>query len=438
MSSRGYKKYLLTLLTTILVFNYVDRLGLGVVLQSIKVDLQLSDTQLGFLSGIAFAFFYAIMGVPIARWADSGNRVLIISLTALLWSISVILCGLTASFVQLLLVRVAVAVGEAGCIPPAFSLLSDFFSRAERPRAAAIYGMGGGISSLFGYFAAGWLNARYGWRLTFVALGAPGLLLAALAWFTLREPRISFSGRECNAGSYLASRDTPALKEVWTKLWSIRTFRHLLASLSALFFFIYGILQWQPSFLIRSYHFTSEQVGVCLSLIYGATGIFGPYVGGALAFRYAATNERRQLKMCAISVSCSAALWALAYACHSRYQTLALIACANFGLGIVNGPMFATIQTLVPEHMRATSFAIVYLSANLVGMGLGPLAAGILSDSLEGPLGTESLRYALLLLSPGFLWVAWHAWQASRTVLDDLAAAGKTVAIPLKASYACE
>jgi MFS family permease len=184
-----YRNYLLTSLLVILVFNYVDRLALGVVLQDIKVDLDLTDTQLGFLSGIAFALFYSVMGVPIARWADRGDRVVIIVLCTGLWSVAVLLCGVATSFVQLLLIRVVVAIGEAGCTPPAFSLIADYFNRAERPRAAAIYGLGGPLATIVGFFLAGWLNELYGWRVTFMALGAPGLLLAALAWFTLKEPR---------------------------------------------------------------------------------------------------------------------------------------------------------------------------------------------------------------------------------------------------------
>src|SRR5687768_16882052 len=187
--SRGYKVYLLVLLLVICAFNYIDRLALGLVLQDIKVDLSLTDTQLGLLSGIAFALFYSIMGIPIARWADRGNRVAIITFTTALWSAAVALCGVASNFVQLLLIRIGVAVGEAGCTPPAHSLIADYFTRAERPRAVAIYMLGGQLS-VVGYLWAGWLNELYGWRVTFMLLGLPGLGLAALAWLTLREPRL--------------------------------------------------------------------------------------------------------------------------------------------------------------------------------------------------------------------------------------------------------
>jgi predicted MFS family arabinose efflux permease len=182
MKESAYKNYLLAVLLVILAFNYVDRLALGLLLQDIKVDLDLSDTQLGLLSGIAFALFYSVMGIPIARWADRGNRVTIITITTGLWSAAVALCGVAGSFLHLLLIRIGVAVGEAGCIPPAHSLIADYFTRAERPRAVARYMLGTPLSFVIGYFLAGWLNELYGWRATFLLLGLPGLGLAALAW----------------------------------------------------------------------------------------------------------------------------------------------------------------------------------------------------------------------------------------------------------------
>lgn len=423
MQQTNYKHYLLAVLTIILVFNYVDRLALGVLLEDIKADLQLSDTQLGFLSGIAFALFYSVMGVPIARWADRGNRVTIISVTALLWSVAVAMCGLAASFVQLLLIRVGVAVGEAGCIPPAFSLIADYFNRAERPRATAVYGMGGGIAFAVGYFLAGWLNEFYGWRMTFVLLGAPGVLLGALAWFTLKEPRRQHTfGAMAIARSRGTAGSVPTLREVCTTLWGNRTFRHLLLCLSVFFFFTYGMLQWLPAFFIRSYGMSTGEVGTWLALIYGVSTIPGTYLGGELATRYAPHDESLQLRAMTFAIVSAGLFSACVYLAPNQYWAFAWLFLASVGQTVVNGPLFSTIQTLVPEHMRAVAFALVYLFANLVGMGFGPLAAGTLSDAFRPWSGEESLRYASMLLAPGYFWVAWHSWQASRTVSTDLAA----------------
>jgi MFS family permease len=405
----------------ILTFNFVDRLALGLMLQDIKADLALSDVQLGFLTGIAFALFYSVLGIPIARWADRGNRVTIISITTAVWSVAMALCGLVGNFAQLLLIRVGVAVGEAGCIPPAHSLIADHFDRAERPRAVAIYKMGGPLSVLIGYFLAGWLNEFYGWRLTFVILGLPGLALAALAWLTLREPRSTTTPRAKRAG--LISQPQPSLKEVCVTLWANATFRHLTFSYAVVFFFGYGIRLWEPAFFRRSYGLHTGELGTWLALVAGLGGILGTYLGGALASRHAARNERLQLKLVAAVYAVFGIVSAFIYLSPNYYVAFGLMGLATVGGAMANGPLFATVQTLVPDRMRAVAIAILYLFANLIGMGLGPLAAGALSDAFRPWAGEESLRYALLALCPGYLWGAWHLWQGSRTVTRDLAQA---------------
>jgi MFS family permease len=417
MNVLRYRNYLLLVLLVILAFNYVDRLALGLALQDIKRDLSLSDTQLGLLTGIAFALFYSVMGIPIARWADRGNRTLIIAITTALWSVGVALCGAATSFLYLMLVRIGVAVGEAGCIPPAHSLIADHFDRSERPRAVARYMLGGSLSVVFGYFAAGWINEYFGWRVMFLVIGAPGVVLALLAWFTIREPR---QLRATMPTAERRSEAEPALTEVLTRLWTIRTFRHLLFGFSVIYFFAYGINQWQPAFFMRSFGFGTGELGTWFSVIYGASGLLGTYLGGEWAARRARSNERLQLIGTGIAY-CAAGLASVAiYFASSRYTALAALGVATAGLSMANGPLFATIQTLVPERMRAMSIAIIYLFANLIGMGLGPLAAGALSDLFRPVHGEESLRYALLTLCPGYLWAAWHLWRASRTVSQDL------------------
>jgi MFS family permease len=414
----------------ILAFNFVDRLALGIVLQNIKTDLGLSDTELGFLSGIAFALFYSVMGIPIARWADRGDRVKIISLTAALWSVAVALCGMASSFLHLLLIRIGVAVGEAGCIPPANSLIADYFSRAERPRAVALYMLGGPLSVIIGYFLAGWLNQLYGWRAMFIMLGLPGIGLSALAWFTLREPRRRAPAAEVAAGTtagLTAQTETTELsqatfKQVCVTLWTNQTFRNLMFCFSIISFFGYGILQWQPAFFIRSYGLKTGELGTWFAVIYGLGGMLGTYLGGELASRFAANNEPLQLKAMAIAYASFGFLSVFVYLAPNHYVAFGLMALTAIGGGTTNGPLYSTIQSLVPQRMRAVSIALIYLFSNLIGMGLGPLAAGFLSDALRPLVGEESLRYALLILCPGYFWGGWHVWRASRTVSRDLEA----------------
>jgi MFS transporter, Spinster family, sphingosine-1-phosphate transporter len=424
MQESTYKKYLLYLLMVILAFNQLDRIALGIVLQDVKTDLSLTDTQLGFVTGIAFAFFYAIMGIPIARWADRGNRVTIISLTIAIWSITVALCGLAMNFAQLMFLRIAVAVGEAGCMPPAHSLIADEFSRADRPRAVSRYMIGVPLALTLGYFVAGWLNEFYGWRRTFLILGLPGILLAALARTTLREPR-----RSRPAPTREATEAEPRLREVYSTLWSNPAFRHLLMCFSVWFFFAYGILQWLPAFFIRSHGMKTGELGSWFAVIWGLGGALGVYLGGEWAVRRAAGNERQQLRGCAIAFSFFAVLTAAAFLARDRYWAFGALLLAAIGGNLAQGPLFATTQTLVPPRMRAMSIALVYLFANLIGMGLGPLFAGVLSDELRPWLGEESLRYALVALCPGYFWAAWHMWRAGNTVARDLEGARRADAV---------
>jgi len=417
MKQHAYKHYLLIVLLVIQTSNYADGVSLGLLLQSIKNDLKLADTQLGFLTGIAFALFYSVMGIPIARWADRGNRVNILALSAALWSVMVALCGVAANFMQLLVIRIGVAVGEAGCTPPAHSLIPDYFSRSERPRAVAIYMLAGPLSTIVGYCLAGWLNEFYGWRVTFMVLGLPGLGLATLAWRTLREPRSATA--RADAELHLSKS---SVGEVCRTLWGSATFRYLLLSFCVMFFFSTGMSQWQPAFLIRSFGLKTGEIGTWSAVIYGAGGILGTYTGGALAVRYAASNESRQLKGMALALSVFGCASAGIYLAPNKYFSFAAMSVSAVGGAAIGGPLFATIQTLVPERMRAMAIALIYLFANLIGTGLGPLVVGGMSDTFRPVLAEESLRYALLILCPGYLVGTWFLWRASRSVGRDLAA----------------
>jgi len=411
LSSRRYRSYLLCVLLAIMAFNLVDRQAVGIVLQDLKHDLHLSDTELGLLSGIAFAAFYSVMGIPIARWADRGNRVAIISITCALWSVAVALCATAGSFLQLLAIRVGAAVGEAGCIPPAHSLIADEFPRAERPRAFARYMLGGPASVVIGNSLAGWLNQLYGWRLTFVALGVPGVLLAVVAAVSLKEPRSQHAS---------PPERGPELRKVAGTLWGNKTFVHLLLAFAVMFFFSYGVWQWVPAFFMRSHGLRTGEIGTWFAIAWGGGGLLGTYWGGELAARHAPDNEQRQLRAIAVLVTVVGVLVSGIFIARSHYLAFALMAVAAIGWSATYGPLFAAIQAVVQAEMRAVSIAILFLFANLIGMGIGPLAAGMISDALAPWAGSESLRYALLCLSPGYLWGAWHLWRASRTVAHDL------------------
>lgn len=418
-----YKKYLLTVLVAILASNCLERMAIGIMLEDIRAELSLSDTQLGLLTGIAFALFHALLGVPIARWADRGNRVTIISVTAMLWGVAMAACGAAANFVQLLLTRVCVAVGEAGNQPPSLSLISDYYSRADRPRAIARYMLGLPIALIVGNLATGWLNELYGWRTTLMILGIPGFALGLLAALTLTEPRRSRSAQPAIAAQTKpAAEAPPSMKTVAAQLWANVTFRHLLLVFSIQILFAAGMVQWQGAFFIRSHGLTTGELGTWLALAYGVVGFVGTLLGGELASRYAGNNERLQLLGMAVAFAILTITKAGVYLIPNVYLAFTALAFASLIAGATNGPLFSMVQTLVPTHMRAVAMALILLFSNLIGAGLGPLFVGMISDVLRVGLGEESLRYALLACCPGYAWAGFHLWRASKTVSRDLPA----------------
>lgn len=418
MSPRGWsaRSWLLLVLLLALALNSSDRLVLGLVLQDIKLDLHLSDTQLGLMTGIAFALFYSVVGLPIARWADRGDRLTILAVTTALWSLAMALSGAVQSFAQLLVVRVCVAVGEAGCIPPAQSLIADHFTRAERPRAVSFFMLGGCLSALIGYLVAGRVAEAYGWRMAFVAVGAPGLALALLARLTLKDPRR-------RAGPATATEEAaPPLSAALRELWRNRTFVRLTAAVSAIAFFGNGIMQWQPAFFIRSFHLSTGQLGAILAPLYGLAGAVGLLAGGFLASAWAPGDERRQLRALGLVYVLMTLVQAGIYLAPSPVASLTLAGAASVGGGLATGPLFATVQTLVASRLRALAIAVVYLCSNLIGLGFGPLAAGLISDALQPWAHAAALRWSLLILSPGYLCAALALWLASRSVERDIEA----------------
>jgi MFS family permease len=300
-------------------------------------------------------------------------------------------------------------------------LLSDYFGRAERSRAISRYFLGWPIALIVGNVVAGWLNEMYGWRATFVLIGLPGLLLAALAAFALGEPRLANTSRAMPPNTS-ASATEPSLKNTVVHLWANSAYRHLLYCHSLVSFFTYGILQWQPAFFIRSYGLQTGELGVWLALMYGVGGLIGTYIGGELAGRYAADNERLQLRAIAVAFVIATILLIGVYVAPNHRLALAALGIYAIVSAATNGPLFATTQAVVPARMRAISIAIILFFGNLIGMGFGPVAAGSLSDALGPTLHEESLRYALVVFCPGYLWCGWHAWRASRGAREVAAA----------------
>jgi len=410
------RRYALALLTTVYVINYVDRQILSILLEPIKKAFALSDTQLGLLSGVAFALFYATLGMPIAMWADRGNRRHIITLATTVFSVMTAACGYAQSFTTLLLARIGVGCGEAGSSPPSHSIIADLYPPEKRATAMAIFALGVNIGILIGFLVGGWVNEFFGWRTAFLVVGAPGLLLAILVHFTLDEPERGHSdGRSAEA-----AEQPPSIWAAFAFMWRRRSLRHIVIGATLNSFVGYGAVAWVPAYLIRSYGMSTAEVGTALALIIGIAGGIGTFSGGYFADRLGQRDVRWNMWLVAACVSAGVPFsFAVFLAPSAAWALVAFIVPASVG-SLFLGPSLAMVQGLVPVRMRTLASAILLFILNIIGLGIGPLAVGMVSDQLVPQFGQESLRYALLIVGFVNVWAAVHFFFAGRALRDDL------------------
>jgi predicted MFS family arabinose efflux permease len=414
-SPSRYSYYVLGLLFVVYVVNFIDRQILAILLDPIKEDLGVSDTAMGFLTGFAFAFFYTIAGLPIARWADSGVRRNIIALGLAAWSLMTAVSGLARNFAQLAIARVGVGVGEAACTPPAHSLISDYFPPARRATALTSYATGIHVGIMIGFLAGGWLTELFDWRTAFFVAGLPGLLLAVVVRLTLREP-----ARGQSEVGHVDTRGA-SVREVARFLLARRSFVfvQLAGGLHALA--AYGLAVWVPAFLGRVHDMGPAEIGTGLALVAGPGGAAGVFLVGKLSDRLSPRDARWYLWLPTLTallplpftlgfLLLDDRFWALA--CYLPHTLL--------GSGYV-GPKYALTQSVVKVRMRAQAAAIMMLFTNLIGLGAGPQVVGILSDLFSAGSGAHSLRYALLIMVIFNVGVAVLYLVAARTVREDLA-----------------
>ena len=417
-TSARARYYALGLLTVVYTFNFVDRQLLSILQESIKADLLLSDQQLGLLTGFAFALFYTVAGIPIARYADRNNRRNVVAIAIALWSFMTAISGLVQNYLQLLLARIGVGVGEAGGSPPAHSMISDIFPPERRASALAFYSMGINFGILFGFLAGGWLNEFFDWRVAFFVVGAPGIVVALFVRYTLREPiRGLMEDRQDVA------TDTP-FPVVLNLLWSRLSFRHLAIGGALNAFAGYGSSNWTASFMIRSHDMSTGELGTWLALIMGVGGAIGVFWGSYIAERLAKFDVRWYMWMPTITGMICVPFMIATYVVEGAYTALVVSIVPGVLFNVYLGNSLAMTHALVGLRMRAVASAILFFLINLIGMGLGPWGVGLLSDMLSAELGSESLRYAMLYLLPAAMgWSAVHFLLASRTLQKDLEAA---------------
>jgi predicted MFS family arabinose efflux permease len=406
------------MLTLVYAFNFIDRQLLAILQESIKADLSLSDSQLGLLTGFAFAIFYVTAGIPIARWADHANRRNIVAGSLFIWSFMTALSGMVQNYTQLVLARIGVGIGEAGGSPPSHSMISDIFPPNRRATALGFYSTGVSFGILFGFLFGGWLNEYFGWRTAFLVVGIPGVFLSGLIMLTLREPTRGLIEQKT------VTAESVPLKKVIQTLWESRTFRHLSLAASLNAFSGYSTASWTASFMIRSHEMSTGELGTWLAIIIGLCGAIGVFFGGMAADWLSPRNKRWYMWLPAISGFIAVPFMVAVYLADTPYVALSMMLIPGLLHQVYLGNTLATTHNLVGLKMRATSSAILFFILNIIGLGCGPFLVGVLSDQLSASHGADSLRLAMLYLLPAVMfWSACHFYFASKHLRKDLEAA---------------
>lgn len=407
LPSPAYSRYAIGLLMVVYMLSFLDRQVLSILAEPIKRDLGLADWQVGAVSGLAFALFYTLVGIPVARLSERGHRPYIIATAITVWSLFTVLCGFAKSFTHLALARVGVGTGEAGCTPPALSLIADYVPRERRSSAVAIYMAGAPAGALLGMVIGGLVASHWGWRAAFFVAGAPGLLVALFVAFTLFEPRTKLPPRPAPAPGESKETFASTLKVLMAK----RTYRFVVAAVTMKAFIQYSVHAFLGSFFFRNHAVELDAMassfglkpvgflGVVLGLVLGLSGVVGSILGGKFADHFARRDIRAHMTIPAIAVLIGTPFYVAAFMVDSLALSFALLLVPGTLNAMYYGPAYAIVQGLVQPSMRATATAVLLFVISLVGLGFGPLAVGLLSDVLanQGLGEAGGIQWALTL-----------------------------------------
>jgi len=390
VESPRYRAVVLAMLVLVYTFNFIDRQIVGILAVPIKADLNLTDTELGLMGGLAFALFYTLLGIPIAMLADRRSRTTIMTVALVVWSAMTAACGLAQNFWQLFLARLGVGVGEAGGVAPAYSLVADYFPPHQRARALGVYSFGVPIGSAFGILFGGLIASLIDWRTAFLVVGVAGIILAPVFKLVVREPARGRFDPEHIGGR------SASFGEVVRTLARKPSFWGLSFGASASSMMGYGMFFWLPSFFVRSYGLSLLDASLYFAAILLVGGIAGIWLGGSLADRFG-TARRRAYALIPAAAFLATIPFYVAAVTSSSLALSFLLFLVPTALGLVwLGPILSSIQHVVPPHMRATASAVFLFINNLIGIGLGTVMLGALSDALSTRFGADSLRYAIL------------------------------------------
>ena len=390
--SPGYKRLVLALMMTAYAFNFIDRTIVSSLGQAIKLDLKISDTQLGLLGGLYFALLYTLLGIPLARLSERISRVNIIAVAIVVWSGFTTLCGFASGFASLAALRFGVGVGEAGLTPPAHALISDYYEPKKRASALSIYSLGVPIGTMIGAIAGGWLAQHYSWRIAFMALGAPGVLIAIAIKLLVKEPPRGHSEPELELAAAevapVALAQSKSLSAEVRDIWDVAKVlfgrwpvANMVFGITLVSFAGYGGGAFVQPYFLRSFHVNYAQVGLYTGLIGGVSAAIGTVLGGFLADRLARSGAARWYALVpALGIALAYPFILAVYTAPTWSMALFWLVFPGAISYVYQGPTYGVIQNMFPVNRRATAIAVTFLFLNLIAMGGGPPFAGWMID----------------------------------------------------------
>lgn len=429
--TKGYRAYVLGALLVVYTFNFIDRVVIGIIQEPIKAEFGLSDFELGLLGGPAFAILYTLLGIPIARFAERHNRMTILAVCLGVWSAMTAACGFAINYATLFAARVGVSIGEAGCTPPANSVISDYFPSDRRASALSIYALGIPIGSMIAAVGGGWIATHVGWREAFIWLGVPGVLLAVIVKLTVKEPPRA-----------TAKADAPSFFSAVAALAKKPTFWHVAFGSALASFVGYGVGQYLTSFMIRTHGFSLFEAATLIGVVLGLCAAIGTFTSGFLADRISKRHPNALSWLPALGFVIATPLYLVSFVMPNIWLAMPALMIAAITHYFYLGPMYAVTQGVVEPRMRATAVAVLLFVVNLIGYGMGPPVIGALSDFLangqlaSAGLTTEAcadltgnasctaavevgLRWAMMIGVCGYLWAALHFLLSARTLRRD-------------------
>lgn len=409
------RTYAFVILCLVGIFNMLDRQVIAILLEPIKRDLGASDTQMGLLSGFAFAAFYLIAGVPLARLADRRARSPIVIACLVVWSVATMLCGLCANYIQLALARVGVAGGEAGSGPASYSMMADMFPPSARGTMVGLFLGLQALGIAAGLFFGGWLNMLFDWRTAFILVGAPGLLLALVMWLTVPEPSRGIHDAALATGDGEVQAE-PSYGDMLRFVRASRPVQLILLTAMGCGFSSYALLNWVPTFFIRVYGMTTMETGLLVGIVSTAGIVIGSIAAGRFSDRYAKGRLSSYMLVSGLGTLIAVPIFVLFAFMPDRTSAIAVLLIGNIVNPFWMSPAYAVLLGLAPARLRAMSIALIGMCVTLAGIGLGPLFVGIVSDALQSLAGTEAIRWSLAICMVGSLAGGVAALAARRNL----------------------